>query len=95
MIKPTMGHIAIKIEASPETFSNGLFRPDQAKEIQDTAIVVAVSEGVRTPKGKVVPHGVEVGNKILLAVKFAGTEIKHEGETIVIVPIREVAAVLA
>lgn len=95
MLKPTIGNIAIRIDKAPETFDNGLYRPDQAKSVQNTAEVIAVSEGVRTRRGDVIPHGIDVGDKILLAVTFAGAEVTYEGEKIVIVPVSEVAAVLA
>ena len=92
---PTLGNIAVILDKPEAMLSNGLIIPEQARAVQDTATVVSVSAGSLNRKGRVIPHDVAVGDKILLAVKFAGAEVLHEGEKIVIVPISEVAAVLA
>ena len=92
---PTVGNIAVIIDNPESMLSNGLIIPEQAREVQDIATVFAVSAGFLNRKGKLIPHDVAVGDKILLAVKFAGAEVMHEGAKIVIVPISEVAAVLS
>lgn len=95
MLVPTIGNVIVKIDAAPEYFENGLVRPDQAKDVQDTATVVAVSEGQRATNGAIIPHGIDVGDKILFEVKYAGAEVLHEGERLVVVPVSQIAAVLA
>ena len=95
MLIPTIGNVIVTIDEAPEFFENGLFRPDQSRDVQDTATVVAVSAGQRTKRGVVVPHGIDVGNKILLEVKFAGAEVLRDGKRFVVVPVSQIAAVLA
>lgn len=95
MLKPTTGNVAIRIDKAEETFVGGLIVPEQSREVRDTGVVVAVSDGIRASNGNLIPHGLDVGDHILLAVKYAGASVEHEGETLVIVPVSEIAAVIA
>jgi co-chaperonin GroES (HSP10) len=94
MLKPTIGNIVVRLDPAPEIDHVGLLVPDQAKEPNDIGTVVAVSDGVRTSKGVVVPHGIDVDERVLLAVRYAGATIEHEGETLVVLPVSEVAAIV-
>lgn len=58
--------------------------PDTAKEKPLQAKVIAAGEGRKTDEGKVIPLEVKAGNTVLVG-KYAGTEVKVEGEDYVIV----------
>lgn len=78
-----------------ETVSEGgnIIIPETAKEIPMRAVVVAVGAGKVTDEGKIVPVMVKVGDTILMA-KFAGTDIKIDGEMYVILREDEVLAII-
>ena len=91
---PAMGNVIIKIDESPKMLSSGLIIPEQAREVQDTGIVVETSAGQRSARGKIVPLDFNVGDRVLLAVTLAGAEIDYDGVKVVVVPVTEIAAVL-
>jgi chaperonin GroES len=59
--------------------AGGIFIPDTAKEKPQQGEVVAVGKGKKTEDGKVIPMDVKPGDKVLFG-KYAGTEIKLEGQ---------------
>ncbi len=79
MIRPLQDRIIVKrIEEEAKT-AGGIFIPDTAKEKPQKGEVVAVGNGKKTDDGKVIPLDVKAGDKVLFG-KYAGTEIKIEGE---------------
>jgi len=67
-----------RVEKEQKT-AGGIIIPDTAKEKPQEAKVVAVGNGKRLDDGKVLPLEVKVGDTILFS-KYAGTEVKIEGE---------------
>jgi len=63
--------------------AGGIFIPETAKEKPQKGEVVAVGNGKKTEDGKIVPIDVKAGDKVLFG-KYAGTEIKIEGEEFLI-----------
>jgi chaperonin GroES len=59
--------------------AGGIFIPDTAKEKPQQGEVVAVGKGKKTEDGKIIPMDVKPGDKVLFG-KYAGTEIKLEGQ---------------
>ena len=79
-IKPLLDRVLVKrLEEQEERTSGGIIIPDTAKEKSMEGIVVAVGTGRRTPDGKVEKLNVNEGDKVLFS-KYAGTEIKLNGE---------------
>ena len=72
----------------------GLHIPDSAQEKPQEAEVTAVGKGKRLEDGKVVPLDVKVGDRVLLG-KYAGNEIKLEGQEYLIIREDEVLGILA
>ena len=66
--------------------------PDSAKEKSEKAEVVAVGKGRKTDEGKLVPLEVEKGDKILIG-KYAGTDIKIDGEEYIIMKQEDVMGI--
>jgi chaperonin GroES len=63
--------------------AGGIFIPETAKEKPQKGEIVAVGNGKKTDDGKVIPIDLKVGEKVLFG-KYAGTEIKVEGEEFLI-----------
>ena len=83
-IRPLYDRIVVKrLENDTEKTASGLFIPDSAKEKPQEGEVVAVGTGARADDGKVTPLDVKAGDKILFG-KWSGTEVKIEGEDLII-----------
>ena len=77
--RPLYDKVLVKrVEAEQKTKS-GLYIPDTAKEKPLEGVVVALGTGKVTEEGKVLPLTVKVNDRVLFG-KFAGNEIKIDGE---------------
>jgi len=77
-VKPLHDRIIVRRIAEEERTKGGIVIPDTAKEKPQQGKVVAVGAG-RKEDGKVLPLDVKAGDTVLFA-KYAGTEIKLDGE---------------
>ncbi len=82
-IKPLGDRVLVKIVDEDEQVRGGIIIPDTAKEKPQQGEIVAVGPGKATDDGKVLPMNVKEGNIILFG-KYAGTEVKVEGEELMI-----------
>ena len=73
-IKPLADRVVVKMLESEETTKSGIVLPDSAKEKPQVAEVVAVGPGTADEKMEL-----SVSDKVILS-KYAGTEIKLDGE---------------
>jgi chaperonin GroES len=78
-IRPLNDRLLVKRVEKEQKTAGGIIIPDTAKEKPQEATVVAVGNGKRLDDGKVLPLEVKVGDTILFS-KYAGTEVKIEGE---------------
>ncbi len=92
-IRPLYDRIVVKRIEEQETKVGGLFIPDSAKEKPQEGEVVAVGKGKRLDDGKVVPLDVQKGDRILFG-KYSGSEIRIEGEDLLIMREDEVLGIL-
>ncbi|MFA4044509.1 MAG: hypothetical protein HZRFUVUK_001301 [Candidatus Fervidibacterota bacterium] len=92
-IKPLRDKVLIKIEEEEEKTAGGIYLPDTAKEKPQRGVVVAVGDGKLTDEGKVIPISVKVGDRVIFS-KYAGTEIKLNGEKHVILSADDIYAVI-
>jgi chaperonin GroES len=76
-----------------ETARGGIVIPDTAKEKPMQGKVLAVGNGRVLENGKKLPLDVKVGDRILFG-KYSGTEIKIDGEDVLVVREDEVLAVM-
>lgn len=90
-IKPLDDRILIKRQPQEETKKGGIIIPDTAKETPLEAKVIALGDGKRTEEGKRIPFSVKANDRILVG-KYAGTDIKVEGEDLVIIKEEDVLA---
>ena len=82
-----------RIEAEDKT-GGGIIIPDTAKEKPQEGEVIAVGPGARDESGKLVPLDLKVGDRILFG-KWSGTEIKLDGEELLIMKESDIMGVLS
>jgi chaperonin GroES len=92
-IRPLYDRIVVKRIEDQETKIGGLYIPDSAKEKPQEGEVVAVGKGKRLEDGKVVALDVQKGDRILFG-KYSGSEIRIDGEELMIMREDEVLGVL-
>lgn len=94
MLRPLEDKIIVKVEKKAEqTTASGLVLAGVQEEKPDQAIVVAVGPGARFADGSIMVPDVKVGDTVVFA-KYQGTEIEHEGESLIILAYRDVIAVI-
>ncbi|HYZ83004.1 MAG TPA: co-chaperone GroES [Bryobacteraceae bacterium] len=94
-IRPLYDRIVVKrIDEQEQKSAGGIIIPDSAKEKPQEGEVRAVGKGKRLEDGKVVPLDVQVGDRILFG-KYSGSEIKLEGEELIIMREDEVLGILS
>ena len=93
-LTPLHDRILIRRVEEAETTRGGIIIPDSAKDKPQEGEVVAVGKGKVNDEGKVFPLAVKEGDRILFG-KYAGTEIKIDGEDFVIMREEEVLGILS
>ncbi len=78
-IRPLQDRVIVQRLEEEEKTKGGIIIPDTAKEKPQQGKVIAVGKGKVRDDGKVSPLDVKVGDKVLFS-KYAGTEVKIEGE---------------
>ena len=78
-LRPLQDRIIVKRVEEETKTAGGLFIPETAKEKPQRGKIVAVGNGKKTEDGKVLPLDVKVGDVVLFG-KYAGTEVKVDGE---------------
>jgi chaperonin GroES len=82
-----------RIEAEEKT-AGGIIIPDSAKEKPSEGEIVSTGSGARAEDGKITPLDVKAGDRILFG-KWSGTEVKVDGEDLLIMKESDVLGVLA
>jgi chaperonin GroES len=91
-IQPLGDRLVVKVlETTEEKTKSGLYVPDTAKEKPQEAEVLAVGPGALNEKGERIPMQVAVGDKVIFS-KYAGTEVKMDGEEYLIMSERDILA---
>ena len=91
--KPLLDRVVLKRVEEENKTAGGLIIPDTAKEKPSQGIVVAVGPGGRDEDGKLVAMTLKEGDKVLFG-KWSGTEIKIDGENLLIMKETEVLGIL-
>jgi chaperonin GroES len=92
-IKPLGDRVVLKVLAAEEKTASGIVIPDTAKEKPQQGKVLAVGPGRYGEDGKLMPMGVKAGDTVLFA-KYAGTEVKYEGEELLILKETDLLAIV-
>ena len=91
--RPLHDRVIVKRLEEDRTSPGGIVIPDTAAEKPTRGKIVAVGKGRILENGRVRPCDVKVGDKILFG-KFSGTEVKVEGEELVVMREEDVMAVI-
>jgi chaperonin GroES len=92
-IRPLHDRIVVTRVAEDDKTSGGLFIPDSAKEKPARGKVIAVGDGKRDKDGARIALDVKTGDEVLFG-KYAGTELKLDGEEHIVLREDEVLAVI-
>ena len=91
--RPLHDRVVVKRIDAEEKTKGGIIIPDTAKEKPQEGEVIAVGPGARDESGKLVPLDVKAGDRILFG-KWSGTEIKLDGEELLIMKESDVMGVV-
>jgi len=81
--RPLHDRVVVKRLDSEEKTKGGIIIPDTAKEKPQEGEIVAVGPGARDEAGKLVPLDVKAGDRVLFG-KWSGTEVKVDGQDLLI-----------
>ena len=93
-IRPLHDRVVIKRLEDEKTSPGGIVIPDSASEKPIQGEVLAVGNGKKLDSGDTQPMDVKVGDKVLFG-KYSGTEVKLDGEELVVMREDDIMAVLA
>jgi len=93
-VRPLHDRLVVRRIEEKETARGGIIIPDTAKEKPQEGEVLAVGNGKILDNGTKVALDVKVGDKILFG-KYSGTDIRLDGEDVLILREEEVLAILA
>jgi chaperonin GroES len=92
--RPLHDRVVVKRIDAEEKSAGGIIIPDTAKEKPQQGEVVAVGPGSRDESGKLVALEVKAGDRVLFG-KWSGTEVKLDGEDLLIMKESDIMGVLA
>ena len=92
--RPLGDRVLVRRVEEVEKTKGGIIIPDSAKEKPQEGEVIAVGSGSRDDSGKIHPLDVQKGDRILFG-KWSGTEVKLEGEDLLIMKESDILGVLA
>ncbi len=93
-IKPLHDRVLIRRIESEERSAGGIIIPDTAQEKPSEGEVLAVGPGARGEDGRITPLDVSVGDLILFG-KWSGTEVKVNGDELVIMKESDIMGIIA
>ena len=91
--RPLHDRVVVRRVESEEKTKGGIIIPDTAKEKPQEGEIIAVGSGIRDEAGKLVPLDVKAGDRVLFG-KWSGTEIKLDGEDLLIMKETDIMGVL-
>jgi len=92
-IRPLQDRVLVRRIEEDEKSKGGIIIPDTAKEKPSEGKIIAVGPGARSDDGKIHPLDVKKGNRILFG-KWAGTEVKVEGEDLLIMKESDIMGII-
>lgn len=93
-LTPLHDRVVIRRIEEGESIRGGIIIPDSAKEKPQEGEVIAVGKGKSNDEGKVFPLDVKEGDRVLFG-KYAGTEIKLDGEDYIIMREEEILGIVS
>jgi chaperonin GroES len=92
--RPLHDRVVVKRIDAEEKTKGGIIIPDSAKEKPSQGEITAVGPGGRDESGKLIPIDLKVGDRVLFG-KWSGTEIKLDGEELLIMKESDIMGVVA
>ena len=92
--RPLHDRIVVRRITAEEKTKGGIIIPDTAQEKPSQGEVVAVGPGGRDENGKLIPIDLKSGDKVLFG-KWSGTEVKLDGEELLIMKESDIMGVIA
>jgi chaperonin GroES len=91
--RPLHDRVLVRRVEAEEKTAGGIIIPDSAKEKPAEGEIVAVGTGTKAEDGKVTPLDVKPGDKVLFG-KWSGTEVKLDGEDLLIMKESDILGVI-
>ena len=91
--RPLQDRVVVRRLDEVEKTAGGIIIPDTAKEKPSEGQVIAVGPGARNERGEIVALDVKVGDRVLFG-KWSGTEVKIDGEDLVVMKESDIMGVL-
>jgi chaperonin GroES len=92
--RPLHDRVVVRRVESEEKTAGGIIIPDTAKEKPQEGEVIAVGPGARDEAGKLVPLDVKAGDRVLFG-KWSGTEVKLDGQELLIMKESDIMGIVA
>ena len=92
--RPLHDRVVVRRLEGEEKSKGGIIIPDTAKEKPQEGEVIAVGPGARDEAGKLVPLDVKAGDRILFG-KWSGTEVKLDGQDLLIMKESDILGVVS
>ncbi len=91
--RPLHDRVVVRRLEEEETSAGGIIIPDTAKEKPMQGEIVAAGSGARNDKGEIEPLDVNAGDRVLFG-KWSGTEVKIDGEELLIMKESDIMGII-
>ena len=91
--RPLHDRVLVRRIEQQEKTAGGIIIPDTAKEKPQEGEVIAAGSGTKTEDGKLLPLDVKAGDRILFG-KWSGTEVKVDGEDLIIMKESDILGII-
>ena len=92
--RPLHDRVVVRRITAEEKTKGGIIIPDTAKEKPSEGEIIAVGPGGRDENGKLIPIDLKSGDRVLFG-KWSGTEVKLDGEDLLIMKESDIMGVIA
>ncbi len=92
--RPLHDRVLVRRVEAEEKTAGGIIIPDSAKEKPAEGEIVSVGTGTRADDGKITPLDVKAGDRVLFG-KWSGTEVRLDGEELLIMKESDIMGVIA
>jgi len=92
-IRPLHDRVVVRRVEEEKTTASGLIIPDSATEKPSEGEIIAVGKGNTSDSGSIIALDVKIGDKVLFG-QYAGTEVKVDGETLLVMREGDIVAVV-
>jgi chaperonin GroES len=92
--RPLHDRVVVKRIEAEEKSKGGIIIPDTAKEKPQEGEIIAVGPGGRDENGKLIPMDLKAGDRVLFG-KWSGTEVKLDGDELLIMKESDIMGVIA